>query len=116
MQNQLHIHIMRKNLHVGVSQLASEEELDNLSLKQLWDETYKEDIFTKEILTLLHTEVKHSQKCFLADCTKVDGKLFFRNRQYVPVHVLLCTRLIKECHDRVAFGHPRGANTYALFF
>ena len=106
---------MRKNQHLNTSQLGMDEDLDDISLEKLWEEAYAEDNFEKEILTLLRDGIKHSRKIPLGDCTEVDGKLFFRNRQYVSEHALLQTRFIRECHDRITSGHPKGANTYTLF-
>ena len=63
---------------------------------------------------MLRTGIKHSRKIHLADCMEVEGKLFFKSGQYVPEHALLRTCLIRECHDRLASGHPGRANTYAL--
>ena len=51
----------------------------------------------------------------MGNCTEVDGKLFFRNWQYVPEHALLQTCLIRKCDDQITSGHPGRANTYALF-
>ena len=83
-----------------------------VSLEKLWEEAYAEDSFEKEILIL---GIKHSRKIPLDDCTEVDGKLFFRNRQYILEHALLQTCLIRECHDRITSGHPGGAITYLFF-
>lgn len=83
MSRSLQIQIMRKTTNSELMKLGPDEEMDR-SLKKLWNEAYDEDPFQKEILTLLRTGIKHSRKISLADCTEVEAKRFFRNRQYVP--------------------------------
>lgn len=105
---------MQKNLNLRVSQLSINQDLDDISLKKPWEEENKEDNFKKEILTLFRTRAKYFKIISLSDSNEVDSRLFIRNRQYVSEHVLLQTRLIKECHDWLAFGHLKGTNTYTL--
>jgi Retroviral aspartyl protease./Reverse transcriptase (RNA-dependent DNA polymerase). len=43
-----------------------------------------------------------------------EGRLFWRNRMFVPDDEELRLRLLRSCHDKAAAGHPGRAKTYEL--
>ena len=87
---------------------------DEPSLDELWEAGLAVDTFETEILTLLRRGVRHSRKIPLAECSERNEHLYFRDRRYVPDSDALKARLIRECHDTPAAGHPGRGKTYQL--
>lgn len=91
-----------------------EDEPEDVPLATLWEEAYKRDTFEEEILELLRINARKSSKITLAECEEREGRLYWRERRYVPESDLLRLRLIQECHCRLAAGHPGKGKTYQL--
>ena len=57
--------------------------LNNISLKELWIQVLEIDEFKNEILNLLRNSIRFFKKILLANCTKRNEYLYFRDRRYV---------------------------------
>ena len=85
---------------------------DDIPLATLWEEAYEQDTFQDEILGLLRTNARKSSKISLAECEERGGKLYWRERQYVPESNALRLRLIQKCYSRLAAGYPKKKKIY----
>jgi hypothetical protein len=50
----------------------------------------------------------------VADCGEEDGRLYYRERQYVPENLECQVPLIQEHHDTALAGHPGRAETFDI--
>ena len=102
------------NLEVIEETIDEDEDPEDVPTEDLWTTALAQDTFEAEILTLLDQGAQHSKKIPLAECSNVDGHLYFRNRRYVPDFEPLHTRLIRVNHDTLAAGHPGRGKTFGL--
>ena len=98
--------------------LESEEEPLNVKITRLLDEGYKSDPWYKEIWKEMHKleGIPHSKDISLSECTLRDGRLYFRDRLYVPDvgDLGLRTLLLQLAHDSVETGHPGKNKLYEI--
>ena len=89
-------------------------------LELLWDQATQEDTTyaaaqdaVRQGRRLFPSELK--LKVSIAECSlSAQGKLLFRDRQWVPELEELRTKLIQEVHDSEACGHPGRENCLAM--
>lgn len=60
------------------------EETENLLLEELIDRSYQEDPLPIRMLQLLANGTNYSKDLMIADCTVINGRLYYRNHFYVP--------------------------------
>ena len=94
--------------------LETEHEDSEKSIEELMNQGYELDPFPNSILTLLRNGASHSKDITLAECEDRDGRLYYRERLYVPDLHDLRLRLCKEHHDSPVAGHPGRAKTFGL--
>ena len=68
----------------------------------------------KEVLTALRKGSRRSKYLNLAHCKEQDGKLYYRNRRYVPDYEPLHLCLLQMHYDKPIAGHPGNGGTYTL--
>lgn len=83
-------------------------------LEELLDKGYDADPFPSEILGMLERGERHSPRITLAECETKDGRLYYRDRLYVPDYDELRLHVLKESHDVPAAGHCGQAKTFEL--
>lgn len=97
------------------SEATTEDEDDEeTSLEDLIAQAYQEDPFPGEVLEQLRTGARHSKKINLTECEDRNGRLFYRDKFYVPDYTPLKVRLCKLFHDSAPAGHPGKAKTFEL--
>ena len=74
---------------------------------------YAEDERTQEILNALNTNQRTLKKK-LSETKLVDGRIYFRNRMFVPNVGQLRFRFIQKSHDDPAARHPGKTKTYEI--
>jgi len=109
---------MKENLDSKLSLFMasfSNEAAENYaSLNQLFKDGYIADKFPNKILQALQDGQKQSTEITLAECTKQDGYLHYREKKYVPNHSPLRLRIIQDYHDTPSAGHPGRNKTFEL--
>ena len=75
--------VVKKDLVAAPLVIEVEENLDDLTLKQLIDRGYEQDLLPNRVLQLLANGANYSKDLTIADCANVDGRLHYRNRHYV---------------------------------
>jgi hypothetical protein len=80
----------------------------------LWEEGYRLDPIPNQILRMLQEKVQHSRLISLADCEEIDGKLYYREKLFVPASDRLRLHLIQQHHDTPAMGHSGRTKTLEL--
>jgi transposase InsO family protein len=63
---------------------------------------------------MLRDGVRHSRRITLAECEERDGRLWYRDRLYVPEHEPLRLHLMKRHHEAPNAGHPGRSKTLEL--
>ena len=76
---------------------------------------YAEDERTQFFFNALNTGQRTLKKFLLSETSVTDGRIFFRDKLFVPDVGQLRLRLIKKFHDDPAAGHPGKAKTYEIF-
>jgi hypothetical protein len=66
-----------------------------LELEQLLRAGYEEDPFPAKVLDMLEKGVRQCREISLAECEKIDGRLHYRKRLYVPDYDELRLHLVK---------------------
>jgi hypothetical protein len=85
-----------------------------LELEQLLRAGYEEDPFPAKVLDMLEKGVRQCREISLAECEKIDGRLHYRKRLYVPDWDELRLHLVKAHHDPPAAGHQGRSKTFEL--
>ena len=93
---------------------SEDDSTDAPTLEELITQGYGEDPLPNRVLEALRTEETQSKDLSLADCKEVDGRLYYRDRLFVPQHHPLQMRLCRLYHDSSLGGHLGNANTYEL--
>ena len=75
---------------------------------------YSEDERTQEILNALNTNQRTLKNFFLSETKLVDGRIYFRDKMFVPDVGQLRLRFIQKSHDDPAAGHPGKTKTYEI--
>ena len=68
---------MKKDLVAVPLIIEGEENLDDLTLKQLIDRGYKQDPLPNGVLQLLANKADYSKDLTIADCAKINTKLHY---------------------------------------
>ena len=85
------------------------------SIEELFNEVYIKDPIPDDVLGQLCRGQTRSKQLSLAECQEDgNGRLLYRRRLYVPNHMLLKLRLIKDFHEVPAAGHPSRAKMLEL--
>ena len=79
----------------------------------IWD-AYSENERTQKILNALNTNQRTFKNFFLSETKLVEGRIYFRDKYFVPDVGQLRFRFIKKSHDNPAAGHPGKAKTYEI--
>ena len=80
---------------------------DAKTITELFDDAYAIDPIPNDILDQLRRGQTCSKQLSLAECQKDDnGRLLYRKRVYVPDHMPLKLRLIRDFYETPAAGHP----------
>ena len=84
-------------------------------IEELFDEAYTKDSIPNDVLGQLRRGQTRSKQLSLAECQEDDnGRLLYCRRLYVPNHMLLKLRLIKNFHEVLAARHPGRSKTPKL--
>ena len=75
---------------------------------------YAEDERTQFFFNALNTGQRTLKRFPLSKASVTDGRIFFRDKLFVPDVGQLKLRLIKKSHDDPAAGHPGKAKTYEI--
>ena len=85
------------------------------SIEELFNEAYTKDPIPDDVLGQLRRGQTRSKQLSLAECQEDgNGRLLYRRRLYVPNHMPLKLRLIKDFHEVPAVGHPGWSKTLEL--
>ena len=68
---------VKKDLIATPLVIEGEENLDDLTLKQLIDRGYKQNLLPKQVLQLLANGPNYSKDLTIANFTNVDGRLHY---------------------------------------
>jgi transposase InsO family protein len=83
-------------------------------LDRLFNEAYEADHFPNDVLRMLRDDVRHSRRITLAECREQAGRLWYRDRLYVPDHEPLRLHLWQRHHEIPVAGHPGRSKTLEL--
>ena len=75
---------------------------------------YAKDERTQEIFNAPNTNQRTLKKFPLSETNVTDGRIFFRDKLFVPDVGQFRFRLIKKSHDDPAAGHPGKTKTYEI--
>ena len=102
-------------LQVSPATLQHEDEPLNLKITRLLEEGYGNDEFYRRTRDEMYKPqgIPHSKEIPLSECRISDGRLFFRDRLYIP-DTELRPLLIKLAHDSVETGHPGKNKLYEI--
>ena len=90
------------------------DHIEDPSIEELFVEGNALDPVPQEVLAALRNGSRKSKYLSLAQCKEHEGKLYYRDRRYVPDFEPLHLRLVQIHHDKPIAGHPGSGNTYAL--
>ncbi len=82
------------------------------NLEELFVQDYECDSFSTQVLKSLQEEASKHKGISLAKCSERGGRLYYRNRLYVPDFDPLKLQLLQTCHDSPPVGHPEKVKTY----
>ncbi len=83
-------------------------------LQDLFDQGYQSDKVLKSIQKAIRDSKPRHAQITLAECTEKEGRLYLRDRLYVPDHDELKAELLRRYHESPIAGHPGRAHTYNL--
>jgi hypothetical protein len=111
LRHQSQVILKPKNL-----QLLADNELDEQvpELEQLLRNGYESDPFPAEVMEMLDNGVRQDKRITLAECERIEGRLHYRKRLYVPDSDELRLHLVKAHHDPPAAGHQGRSKTFEL--
>jgi hypothetical protein len=75
---------------------------------------YLKDPFPNQVLEILRSGTRYCKDILLAEYSEVKGRLYYRNKLYVPNSYKLCIHLCKEHHNHPVTGHPGVTKTFNL--
>jgi hypothetical protein len=88
--------------------------VDAVHLNRLLNEAYEADSLPNDILRMLRDGVRHSRRITLAECEERNGRLWYRDRLYVPEYEPLRLQLMQQHHETPVAGHPGRSKTLEL--
>jgi len=83
-------------------------------VEELFTAGYQKDPFPQKIIDMLRNNERKTNEITLADCEDKDGRLYYRNKKYVPDHDELRLQLLELWHAQAIVGHPGVAKTYEI--
>ena len=83
------------------------------SVQEQLEETSERDTLVRRILSAVRQGTS-MREITVAECSEVEGHLYYRGKRYVPKDPELQLRLIKENHDTRLAGHPGRSKTFDL--
>lgn len=101
--------ILEKKL---VSAPLNMEETKNLLLEKFIARSYQEGSLSNHVLQLLVHKANYSKNLTLAECTIINGRLYFRDYFYVSNYLELRFYLCQLYYDSSYSGHLETSNTY----
>ena len=105
---------MKKHLITAPLVIEGEENLDNITLEQLIDCDYEQNLLPNRVLHLLVNGANYSKDPTIADYVNVDGRLHYWDRLYFPNYYVLKLCLCRLHHDSPHADHLDIGNTYEL--
>ena len=75
---------------------------------------YSENERTQKILNALNTNQRTLKNFLLSETKLIDGRIYFKNRMFVPNVGQLRFRFIQKSHDDPVAGHPGKTKTYEI--
>ena len=87
---------------------------DEKSLEELITIGYENDPLPNKVLVLLRNGIRHSRDITLAECEDRNGRLYYKERLYVPDWHELKMRLCKNYQDSPVACHPGRSKTFSL--
>ena len=105
---------VKKNLVTVLLVIKGEENLDDLTLKQLIDYNYEKDLLPNRVLQLLANRTNYFKDLTIADYVNIDGRIYYQDRLYVPDYHVLQLRFCCLNHDSPHAGHLDISNIYEL--
>ena len=107
---------VNKDLVTSPLVIEGEENLDDLTLEQLIDCGYEQDLLPNRVLQLSADGANNSKNLAIADFVNIDSRLHYRNHLYVPDYHVLKLRLCHLHHDSPHASHLDIGNTYELLY
>jgi transposase InsO family protein len=83
-------------------------------LNRLFNEAYEADPLPNDVLRMLRDGVRQSRRITLAECREQAGRLWYRDRLYVPDHEPLRLHLLQRHHEVPVAGYPGRSKTVEL--
>jgi hypothetical protein len=83
-------------------------------LVELFIQGYKADKFHNDVLQALRSRWKQHPEITLVECSEQNNHLYYREKKFVPNHLPLLFKIIKEYHDSPSAGHPGWDKTFDL--
>ena len=105
---------MKKDLAAAPLVIEEEENLDDLTLKQLIDCGYEQDLLLNRVLQLLTNRANYSKDFTIVDCVNINGRLYYQECLYILDYYILQLRLCCLHHDSPYAGYLGIGNTYKL--
>lgn len=68
---------MKKNLFAASLVIKKEDNLEDLTLKQFIDYSYKQKFLPNQVLQLLSNRANYSKNLSKADYVNIDGRLYY---------------------------------------
>lgn len=99
---------------------APSNEVDLVDLDELWKLAYANlEAPMHEVITSLQQNnrqhpIFRKLRLSMADCQFVNGRLFYRNRMYIPDHPKLRLHLIQQAHNSPSGGHGGKSRTFEI--
>ena len=91
-----------------------DENLEEISLEQLFTKGLEEDPVPREVLSALKKGSRVSKYLSITYYEDRNSKLYYKNRRYVPDYVPLYLRLADLYYNKPIIGYPGARNTYTL--
>ncbi|TKA50332.1 hypothetical protein B0A49_13656, partial [Cryomyces minteri] len=98
----------------GEAERSGSLESDGSTLQELFQEGYAIDPFLSKVVQMLKDGTRHSKDISLSECAIVNDRLYYDGRLFVPDFDRLRLRLIQDCHNPPAAGHPGRSKTFEL--
>jgi hypothetical protein len=114
LQHQSQIVLKRSNFLLNTSTISNPAPQLPANLEGLFTAGYESDSLPKSVINALEKNHDRHPNITLAECEARNGRLFYRERLYVPDHEELKAELLRTCHESPVTGHPGRARTYEI--